>query len=40
MENIIKGAPTFALNLESWEQVVEGQYAIVGSPETVSEILC
>jgi alkanesulfonate monooxygenase SsuD/methylene tetrahydromethanopterin reductase-like flavin-dependent oxidoreductase (luciferase family) len=40
VENILKGAATFALNLESWEQVVEGQYAIVGSPETVYEKLC
>ena len=36
----MKGAPTFALNLETWEQVVDGQYAIVGSPETVTEMLC
>ena len=39
LENIIKGAETFALNFESWDQVVEGQYAIVGSPETVAEKL-
>ena len=32
VENIMKNAGTFALNLETWEQVVEGQYAIVGSP--------
>ena len=38
-ENIMKNAGTFALNLETWEQVVEGQYAIVGSPETVTELL-
>lgn len=38
-ENIMKNAGTFALNLESWDQVVEGQYAIVGSPETVTELL-
>jgi alkanesulfonate monooxygenase SsuD/methylene tetrahydromethanopterin reductase-like flavin-dependent oxidoreductase (luciferase family) len=35
LENIWKGASTFALNLETWDQVVEGQYAIVGSPDTV-----
>ena len=29
----------FALNLDSWDQVVEGQYAIVGSPDTVTELL-
>jgi len=40
VENMIKGGATFALNLESWEQVIEGRYAIVGSPETVSAILC
>jgi len=39
LENIIKGAPTFAEFLETWDQVVEGQYAIVGSPETVLERL-
>ena len=24
------------MNLETWEQVVDGRYAIVGSPETVT----
>ncbi|HLN41322.1 MAG TPA: hypothetical protein VK215_02650, partial [Acidimicrobiales bacterium] len=38
-ENIMKNAGTFALNLQTWEQVVEGQYAIVGSPQTVTEML-
>jgi alkanesulfonate monooxygenase SsuD/methylene tetrahydromethanopterin reductase-like flavin-dependent oxidoreductase (luciferase family) len=38
-ENILKGAKTFALNLKTWEEVEEGQYAIVGSPETVTERL-
>ena len=38
-ENIIKSASTFALNLDTWEEVVDGQYAIVGSPETVAELL-
>ena len=35
LEGMMKGMGTFALSLETWEQVVEGQYAIVGSPETV-----
>ena len=39
VENIMKNAGTFALNLETWDEVVEGQYAIVGSPETVTELL-
>ncbi|HEY3701079.1 MAG TPA: LLM class flavin-dependent oxidoreductase, partial [Acidimicrobiales bacterium] len=38
-ENILKGAKTFALNLKSWDEVVAGQYAIVGSPDTVTERL-
>jgi alkanesulfonate monooxygenase SsuD/methylene tetrahydromethanopterin reductase-like flavin-dependent oxidoreductase (luciferase family)/pimeloyl-ACP methyl ester carboxylesterase len=38
-ENILKGIGTFAENLRSWEEVVAGQYAIVGSPETVTSIL-
>jgi len=39
VENVLKGAGTFALLLETWEQVISGRYAIVGSPETVTEIL-
>jgi alkanesulfonate monooxygenase SsuD/methylene tetrahydromethanopterin reductase-like flavin-dependent oxidoreductase (luciferase family) len=39
LESILKGAHTFALNLTEWDQVVEGQYAIVGSPDTVYDIL-
>ncbi|MBW3669608.1 MAG: LLM class flavin-dependent oxidoreductase [Actinobacteria bacterium] len=39
VENILKGLGTFASRLTSWEQVVEGQYAIVGSPDTVYERL-
>jgi alkanesulfonate monooxygenase SsuD/methylene tetrahydromethanopterin reductase-like flavin-dependent oxidoreductase (luciferase family) len=35
MENILKGAGTFAIGLNTWDQVEEGVYAIVGSPETV-----
>jgi alkanesulfonate monooxygenase SsuD/methylene tetrahydromethanopterin reductase-like flavin-dependent oxidoreductase (luciferase family) len=38
-ENILKGAKTFALNLKTWEEVVAGEYAIVGSPDTVTERL-
>jgi alkanesulfonate monooxygenase SsuD/methylene tetrahydromethanopterin reductase-like flavin-dependent oxidoreductase (luciferase family) len=36
---MLKGANTFAINLETWDEVVEGQYAIVGSPDTVYEKL-
>jgi alkanesulfonate monooxygenase SsuD/methylene tetrahydromethanopterin reductase-like flavin-dependent oxidoreductase (luciferase family) len=39
LENILKAGNTFAEFLESWEQVVEGHYAIVGSPETVLDKL-
>ena len=39
VENILKGRGTFALSLSSWDQVVDGQYAIVGSPDTVYELL-
>jgi alkanesulfonate monooxygenase SsuD/methylene tetrahydromethanopterin reductase-like flavin-dependent oxidoreductase (luciferase family) len=39
VENIMKNTGTFALNLKTWDEVVEGQYAIVGSPETVTELL-
>ncbi|MEX2158117.1 MAG: LLM class flavin-dependent oxidoreductase [Dehalococcoidia bacterium] len=35
MENIMKGAGTFAIGLNTWDQVEEGVYAVVGSPETV-----
>jgi len=38
-ESMLKGFNTFAINLETWDQVVEGQYAIVGSPDTVFERL-
>lgn len=38
-ENILKGGKSFAVNLETWDQVVAGQYAIVGSPATVAERL-
>ncbi len=39
LESQMKGAGTFAVNLQTWEQVVEGRYAIVGSPETVYDQL-
>jgi alkanesulfonate monooxygenase SsuD/methylene tetrahydromethanopterin reductase-like flavin-dependent oxidoreductase (luciferase family) len=39
MENIMKGRHLFALSLQSWDQVVDGAYAIVGSPDTVYERL-
>jgi alkanesulfonate monooxygenase SsuD/methylene tetrahydromethanopterin reductase-like flavin-dependent oxidoreductase (luciferase family) len=39
IENILKGAKTFALNLDTWDEVIEGGYAIVGSPQTVTEKL-
>ncbi len=39
MENIMKGANTFAASLKTWDEVEEGVYAIVGSPKTVLEKL-
>ena len=39
MENAAKNATSFAERLESWEDTVAGRYAIVGSPETVTEML-
>jgi len=39
MENAAKNATSFAERLESWEDTVAGRYAIVGSPETVTELL-
>jgi alkanesulfonate monooxygenase SsuD/methylene tetrahydromethanopterin reductase-like flavin-dependent oxidoreductase (luciferase family) len=38
-ESMLKGIGTFAINLETWDQVEEGAYAIVGSPDTVLEKL-
>jgi alkanesulfonate monooxygenase SsuD/methylene tetrahydromethanopterin reductase-like flavin-dependent oxidoreductase (luciferase family) len=35
LESQMKGAGTFAVNLQTWDEVVEGRYAIVGSPDTV-----
>ena len=39
LESILKGAGTFMLNVTDWREIVDGRYAIVGSPETVSEQL-
>lgn len=39
MENAAKNATSFAERLESWQDTVAGRYAIVGSPETVTELL-
>lgn len=39
MENIAKGVGSFALSLRDWQEVVDGEYAIVGSPATVLEKL-
>jgi alkanesulfonate monooxygenase SsuD/methylene tetrahydromethanopterin reductase-like flavin-dependent oxidoreductase (luciferase family) len=38
-ESMLKGAHTFAVSLDRWDQVEEGAYAIVGSPDTVYEKL-
>ena len=38
-ENMMKGMGSFMSSLDNWDQVVEGQYAIVGSPETVTQRL-
>jgi alkanesulfonate monooxygenase SsuD/methylene tetrahydromethanopterin reductase-like flavin-dependent oxidoreductase (luciferase family) len=39
LQNIMRGAGSFALNLDSWEDVIDGRYVIIGSPETVTETL-
>jgi alkanesulfonate monooxygenase SsuD/methylene tetrahydromethanopterin reductase-like flavin-dependent oxidoreductase (luciferase family) len=39
LASILKSAGTFMLNVETWEEIVDGRYAIVGSPETVAEQL-
>lgn len=39
LASILKAAGLFMLNVDSWEDIVDGRYAIVGSPETVTEIL-
>jgi alkanesulfonate monooxygenase SsuD/methylene tetrahydromethanopterin reductase-like flavin-dependent oxidoreductase (luciferase family) len=37
---MFKGMGTFAVSLDTWDQVEQGAYAIVGSPDTVFEKLC
>ena len=39
LASILKSAGSFMLNVETWEEIVDGRYAIVGSPETVTEQL-
>jgi alkanesulfonate monooxygenase SsuD/methylene tetrahydromethanopterin reductase-like flavin-dependent oxidoreductase (luciferase family) len=39
MENILKGIGYWVANVKTWDEVVEGQYAIIGSPATVLEKL-
>jgi alkanesulfonate monooxygenase SsuD/methylene tetrahydromethanopterin reductase-like flavin-dependent oxidoreductase (luciferase family) len=39
LANVLKGAGTFMLNVDDWDEIVDGRYAIVGSPETVTEQL-
>ena len=38
-QNILKGFGSFAQHLQDWDEVIEGRYAIVGSPATVAERL-
>jgi alkanesulfonate monooxygenase SsuD/methylene tetrahydromethanopterin reductase-like flavin-dependent oxidoreductase (luciferase family) len=38
-EGILRGMSKFALHLSSWDEVVEGMYAVVGSPDTVYDRL-
>jgi alkanesulfonate monooxygenase SsuD/methylene tetrahydromethanopterin reductase-like flavin-dependent oxidoreductase (luciferase family) len=38
-ESILRGMGKFALHLETWDEVVDGLYAVVGSPETVRATL-
>jgi alkanesulfonate monooxygenase SsuD/methylene tetrahydromethanopterin reductase-like flavin-dependent oxidoreductase (luciferase family) len=37
--SILKSAGKFMLNVETWDQIVDGRYAIVGSPDTVADLL-
>lgn len=39
LPGIMKAAGTFMVNVETWDQIVEGRYAIVGSPDTVADLL-
>ena len=38
-EGILRGMPKFALHVRTWDEVIDGVYAIVGSPATVYERL-
>jgi alkanesulfonate monooxygenase SsuD/methylene tetrahydromethanopterin reductase-like flavin-dependent oxidoreductase (luciferase family) len=37
--SIMKSAGRFMLNVDTWQEIVDGRYAIVGSPDTVYEQL-
>jgi alkanesulfonate monooxygenase SsuD/methylene tetrahydromethanopterin reductase-like flavin-dependent oxidoreductase (luciferase family) len=39
LESIMKAAGKFMLNVDSWDEIIEKRYAIVGSPETVADTL-
>ena len=39
LASILKASGLFMLNVETWEEIIEGRYAIVGSPETVADTL-
>ena len=39
IQGILKGIGTFAINLKTWDEVMEGQYVAIGSPSTVLEML-
>lgn len=39
LPNILRSAGTFMLNVETWDEIIAGRYAVVGSPETVTEVL-
>ena len=39
LASILKAAGKFMLNVETWDEIIEGRYAIVGSPETVADTL-
>jgi alkanesulfonate monooxygenase SsuD/methylene tetrahydromethanopterin reductase-like flavin-dependent oxidoreductase (luciferase family) len=38
-EGILRGMSKFALHLETWDEVIDGTYAVVGSPDTVYDRL-
>ena len=39
IQGMLKGIGTFAINLKTWDEVMEGQYVAIGSPSTVLEML-